>query len=135
MSIRFLSTALLGAALVLPTAACAQTQAAQAGPQAGPTAGARAGHHRGGGWRGALRGITLTDQQKQQLKDAAAQMRQSNQTADPQTRRANAQKFRSTVEGILTPAQRTQFEQNLQQMRQRHARRGAAPAPAATPQA
>jgi Spy/CpxP family protein refolding chaperone len=126
---RFFAAAILAAAVALPTAAFAQQQptgGAQVGAPS-PVPGVR--HHRGSGFRGAFRGITLTAEQQQQIRNAIAQTRQANQNADPQTRRANQEKLRSTIEGILTPSQRTQFEQNLQQMRQRHRE----PAPAATP--
>lgn len=131
---RFLSAALVAAALILPSAALAQQQPAPAQPgQAVPGAHHR---HRGAGWQRALRGLNLTSQQQDQIRNAVAQNRQANRNADRQTRRANAQKLRATIEGILTPAQRTQFEQNLAQMRQHRGQaRATQPVPgtAATP--
>ena len=128
---RFLGTAALAAALIIPTAACAQQATAQTAPTGAPAAGAR--HHRGHGWGGALKGITLSDAQKQQLKDLRAQNKPTpGQTVDPATRKANREAMLQKVEAILTPAQRTQFEQNLQQMRANRAGHDR-PAPMATP--
>lgn len=134
---RHLGTVALAAALIIPTAACAQQQTAQTAPAGTPAVAGTQGHHGHGhrGWGAALKGITLSDAQKQQLKDLRAQQKQqqtAGQTLDPATRKANRQAMMQKVEAILTPAQRAQFEQNLQQMRSRH-RENAAPATAPTP--
>lgn len=124
---RLVSAAVLAAAIVLPTAACAQQQPANTAPAAvGAPSGSH--HHRGAGWRRALHGLNLTQAQKQQIKTIAQQNRaamKSNPATDPAARRANMQQLRTQVENVLTPAQRAQFEQNLQQER---AQRQAAPA-------
>ena len=115
---RLMSAALLAAAIALPTAACAQQQPANTAPASG-WQGGHHGHHRGG-VRSALRGITLSDAQKQQIDTIVQQNRatmKSNPTTDPATRRANMQQLRTQIENVLTPAQRTQFEQNLQKQR------------------
>jgi Spy/CpxP family protein refolding chaperone len=131
---RFIMTAVLAAAVALPTAALAQQQPAPNAAPAGAAPAAGAHHRRGGTFRHAFAGITLTAQQQQQIRSAMEQTRQANQNADPQTRRANMQKLHTTIEGILTPPQRTQFEQNLAQMRQhRRAAHAHGPAPAASP--
>lgn len=125
---RYLGTAALAAALIIPAAAGAQ----QTAPAGAPPAGAHH-HHRGHGWGGALKGITLTDAQKQQLKELREQNKPvPGQTVDPATRKANRAAMMQKVEAILTPAQRTQFEQNLQQMRADRADHDR-PAPGATP--
>lgn len=129
---RYLGAVALAAALIIPTAAGAQQATAQTAPDGAPAAGTHH-HHRGHGWGGALKGITLTDAQKQQLKDLRAQNKPAaGQTLDPATRKANREAMLQKVEAILTPAQRTQFEQNLQQMRANRADHDR-PAPAATP--
>jgi Spy/CpxP family protein refolding chaperone len=131
---RIISAALIAAAIALPTAAFAQQQPM---PQTGAPAVPGVHHRHGPGWQRMLKNLNLTSQQQQQVKDAIAQTRQANQNADPQTRRANNQKLRQTIEGILTPAQRAQLQQERQQFRQQHMneqRNGNAPAPAATPQ-
>ena len=111
------SAALLAAAIVFPSVACAQQQPANTAPAAG----VQSEHHsRHGGWRSALRGINLTDAQKQQIKTISQQQRaamKANPTTDPAARRASMEQLRSQVENVLTPAQRAQFEQNLQQQR------------------
>ena len=64
---RLLSAVLLAAAIILPTAACAQQQPANTAPASGWQ---QSGQHHGhrAGWRSALRGINLSDAQKQQIK-------------------------------------------------------------------
>lgn len=130
---RLFTAATLAVAIVIPAAAYAQ-QPPAAAPNAAQTAPASGEHHRGGMMRGAFRGITLTDAQKQQIQQIMQQYhgQMSNQTTppDPATRRANMEKLRGQIENVLTPAQRTQFEQNIQNMRN-HERQ--APGPAATP--
>ena len=114
---RLVSAALLAAAIALPTAACAQQQPANTAPAAGWQ---QSGHHSHAGWRSALRGLNLSDAQKQQIKTIAQQNRaamKANPTTDPAARRANMQQLRTQIENVLTPAQRTQFEQNLQKQR------------------
>lgn len=129
--LRTLTVAALAAAVSLPIAASAQTQ--PGAPQAAPTApaapGAEGGHrnHHGSAYMHALRTLNLSDAQKQQIKDAAAQTRQANQNADPATRRANMQKLRSQIDGILTPDQRTQLQAELAKQRAAHPEASEAP--------
>jgi Spy/CpxP family protein refolding chaperone len=135
-SIRFLGAAALAAVLALPVAALAQ-QAPPAPPAGAALPGGAPGqpgrqHH--GGMRAALTKLGLSDAQRTQIDQAFAQSRAGNQNADPATRRANHEKLRAQIDGILTPAQRTQLMQQMQQMRQRHERNGwASPMPGATP--
>lgn len=150
----------LGLALSLAGAAGAQ----QTGQQDHQGHGGRPG--RGGQWEGRgprgggpegflLKGITLTDAQKSQLKtlreqdraqfesrrgqgDARMQqMREARQKGDTAAMRQLRDQFRSerqaemerhaqALRGILTPAQRTQFDANLAEAKQRQAQRDSA---------
>jgi len=117
-------------ALALPLAVAAQTT------PAAPTTNATAGEHRhhGGGLnRMALRGITLTDAQKQQmmqLRTAYKTAHPKGSTPDPAARKA----LRDQMLGVLTPDQRTQYDANLKTLRADHKRDGNGPfAPSASP--
>jgi Spy/CpxP family protein refolding chaperone len=124
--IRFISAAALAASLALPLAASAQ----QAPPA--PPAGAPAQtHHRGAHYMRALRNLNLSDAQRQKIRSAIAQMRQTNQNADPQTRRANVHQLRSQIDAMLTPDQRTQLHAQLRTQR----KNGEAPQGGAPPHA
>lgn len=122
-STRFIAAATLAAGLAIPAAAFAQTPGAPVAPPAGAAA---HHHHHRGAFRTALGKLNLSPAQHSQLAAVfaqAKQQRQANRTADPAARRANALRFRSQIDGILTPAQRTQFHAALQQARaQRHHR-------------
>jgi Spy/CpxP family protein refolding chaperone len=132
----------LVAALAAPLAASAQTQPA---PPAAPAAGASAApgaqpehHHRHrSGFARALRGLNLTDAQKQQIaaimKTARENAAKDPKMADPQTRRANTLAVRQQIDGVLTPDQRAQLKVNLQRERS-NAKPANGPAPAASPQ-
>jgi len=115
---RFLSSVALAATLAVPVAACAQ----QAPPPAAQDQAPAANHHRRNPMFVALRKLNLSDQQKQQIRDAMKQSRAANRDADDATRKANRQKLRAQIDGILTPDQRAQLRTELQQM---HARRAA----------
>jgi Spy/CpxP family protein refolding chaperone len=134
-STRLLAAATLAVGLAVPAAAFAQTAAAPTPPAAGAPA---HHHHHGGAVRAALSKLNLSAGQKSQLAAAfaqAKQQRQANRTADPATRKANAQQFRSKIDAILTPAQRTQFHAALQQARahRQHRRALSSPAPGTAP--
>ncbi|HEX3467865.1 MAG TPA: hypothetical protein VHT05_07300 [Candidatus Elarobacter sp.] len=134
-STRLVAAATLVVGLAVPAAAFAQTPAAPA-PPAG--AKAHAHHHRGGPMRAALGKLNLSAAQKSQLDSLFAQARQqrlANRNADPATRRAAAKQFRSKVDGILSPAQRSQFHVALRQARAQHRHMHAMhqPAPGTTP--
>jgi Spy/CpxP family protein refolding chaperone len=132
-SSRFLAAAALAVAFVLPAAAFAQTAPA---PLASPMPGMHRqhghGHGHGGAYMRALHKLNLSAAQKQQIKTAMQQSRQANQNADPATRKANQQKLRAQIGGILTPDQRAQLQTALAQQRRQHEARGAAGAPGAT---
>jgi Spy/CpxP family protein refolding chaperone len=118
---RFVTGAALVAALVAPLAASAQNAPS---PSAAPPAD---WHHRGHRWHHphrnpylrALRSVSLSDAQKQQVRKAFEQMG----AADRAAMRANAEKMRGQVEAILTPGQRTELRTKLEQERARHPRR------------
>ena len=136
-STRLLAAATLAAGLAIPAAAFAQTPVAPVPPPAGAPAAHH--HHRGGAMRAALGKLNLSAAQHAQIAAVfaqAKQQRQANRTADPATRKASAQQFRSRIDGILTPAQRTQFHTAMQQARaHRHNQRRAltSPAPGTVP--
>lgn len=136
-STRLFAAVTLAAGLVIPAAAFAQTPTAPVHPPAGAPA-AHHQHHRNG-LRAALGKLNLSAAQKTQLATVfaqAKQQRQANRAADPATRKANGQRFRAQIDGILTPAQRTQFHAALQQARahrHNHRRALASPAPGAVP--
>jgi len=117
-------------ALALPLAVAAQTT--PAAPTTTTTAGEHR-HHGGGLNRMALRGITLTDAQKQQmmqLRTAYKTAHPKGSTPDPAARKA----LRDQMLGILTPDQRTQYDANVKQMRENHKNAGNGPfAPNASP--
>jgi Spy/CpxP family protein refolding chaperone len=112
-STRLLSAVTLVAALVIPSAAFAQT-APGPYPSAAPANGARQHHHRRhDGMRAALRGLNLSSAQQTQIRQAFQESRTANRSADPATRKANRAKLRARIEAILTPAQRTQLQATL----------------------
>jgi Spy/CpxP family protein refolding chaperone len=110
-STRLLSAVTLVAALVIPSAAFAQTAPAPY-PSAAPANGMRQ-HHRHNGMRAALRGLNLSSAQQSQIQQAFQESRGANRNADPATRKANRAKLRARIEAILTPAQRTQLQATL----------------------
>jgi Spy/CpxP family protein refolding chaperone len=141
-STRFFGLAALAAVLALPLGASAQTPlpgAVQPGVPGAPGAG---GTHRHGGRHGGmmrmLRTLNLTAAQNQQIQTIMQQSRNQNQNVtDPATRRANRQRTHQQIEAVLTPAQRTQLQQEMKQQRQRHRDQGAGmpgmPGPVPTP--
>lgn len=117
-------------ALALPLAVAAQTT--PAAPGTTTTAGEHR-HHGGGLNRMALRGITLTDAQKQQMmqfRSAYKTAHPKGSTPDPAARKA----LRDQMLGVLTSDQRTQYDANIKQMRANRKNAGNGPfAPNASP--
>jgi Spy/CpxP family protein refolding chaperone len=72
----------------------------------------------------ALRSLNLSDSQKTQIRSIVQNYRQKDQGVDLATRRANSQQMRADIMNVLTPAQRTQFDQTVQQMRQQYQNQG-----------
>jgi Spy/CpxP family protein refolding chaperone len=68
---------------------------------------------------GVLRGINLSDQQRIQIRQIVEQYRQGHpeSAADPQAHK----QMRNQIMNVLTPQQRSQVEQQLQQQRRNRA--------------
>ncbi len=136
---KHVSAAVAAAVLALPFAgiatssiASAQTQAA---PPAAPPAGAPAPHGGHAHMRQMLQQLNLSDSQKQQIQSIMTSTRQKNQNADKDTRHANMRAAMDQINGVLTPAQRTQLQSEMQAARaQRAAGQQGAPQPAPSPQ-
>jgi Spy/CpxP family protein refolding chaperone len=131
---RFISGVALVSALAVPALALAQ----QAPPPGAPAPAASAaphhhGHRHHSAYMRALRSLNLSDAQKQQIKAAFQQSRQANQNADPATHKANSEKLHAQIDGILTPAQRTQLQTTLKQERNQQKRPGMGVSPAPSP--
>jgi Spy/CpxP family protein refolding chaperone len=99
--------ATLALALTLPLAASAQTAPPADAPPAPAAAAPHAHHPR---YMAAIRSLALTSDQKQQIRGFANERKQANVNADEPTKRANAKKFRSEVDGVLTDDQRAQLQ-------------------------
>ena len=125
----------LVAAFALPLAASAQTVPAPGAAVAAPAAPAAAPHHRHhrNPYMRAMRGLNLSDAQKQQISGILKSAHGQNKGADPQTRRANMQALHQQIEGVLTDAQRSQLHANLAAGRQ-HMAKPNAPGQQAPPQ-
>ena len=81
----------------------------------------------------ALKGVNLSDQQKQQIKQIMSQYRQAHpegSAPDPQA----MQQVHQQIMNVLTPDQQAQVKQNLQQMHQNQMQ-GQAGAPGQEPAA
>jgi Spy/CpxP family protein refolding chaperone len=119
---------------VLPLAASAQTVPA---PGVGaPPAAQQQSHHRHhhrSPYLRAMRGLNLSDAQKQQIAGILKNSRTASKATDPQTRRANMQAVRRQIEGVLTPDQRTQLQTKLAQAH-KHFAQPNGQAPQARPQ-
>ncbi len=108
VNLKVLPLAVFAAALFASSAAIAQTASpAPAAAQASmaPEAGAPHHHHRNK-MMSALRQLNLSEDQKAKLKEIMTSYRASRSSATPESH----EQMRSQVEGVLTPAQRTQFE-------------------------
>ncbi|HEY8313498.1 MAG TPA: hypothetical protein VIG51_04925 [Candidatus Baltobacteraceae bacterium] len=126
LSRAILLPAAFGLALAVPAAAFAQVAPAPPAAQTAPAGSRHHGGHHHRGWMRAMRGITLSTQQKTQLKAIRTSYRQAHpkgSARDPQA----MQQMRTQMLNVLTPAQRTQYQQNLQQQRQE--RPATAPSP------
>ncbi len=108
--------ALVALLAALPLAALAQAAPPAPAPAPAPTAGAPVQHHR---WRymQAVRALTLSPDQKQQIMGFVRDTKAANQGADRPTRHANVKKLRGEIDGVLTPDQRSQVQTQLEQPR------------------
>jgi Spy/CpxP family protein refolding chaperone len=120
MSVPFVrALALCALAAGLPLAASAQVVPPQGnGPAAPPAQGAP--HRHPNPYMRALRSLDLTDAQRSRIRSIVQTYRQKDQgtAVDQTTRRANMQQMRADILNVLTPVQRTQLQQQIQQMRQ-----------------
>jgi Spy/CpxP family protein refolding chaperone len=92
---------------------------------------ASTGHH--GGLRSMLRNLELTPQQEDQIKSLVQAYRQAHPRGsqpDPAARK----QLRDQILSLLTPEQRAQLEQEMQQRRDNHGDQGQAPNPSPTPE-
>lgn len=138
---RHLGALALVAALVAPLAASAQSNPVPAPAVAAPGAPGAPSHHRHHrrhGFMQAMRGLDLSDAQKQQLAGIFKSARDKRQQVaagtkpDPATRRANMQAMRAQIDAILTDTQRAKLADNLK--RDRHMKHGEGRTPQSTPQ-
>ncbi len=108
------------AAFALPLAASAQTVPAPGAAAPAPAAGAPHHHrrHHRNPYMHAMRGLNLSDAQKQQISGILKSARGQNKNADPQARRANVRALHQQIEGILTADQRSQLHAKLAAGRQ-----------------
>src|SRR5215469_2445885 len=115
--------ALVAFAAGLPLAASAQgvPPPPQNGPAGQPPQGA---HRHGNPYMRALRSLNLSDSQKTQIRSIVQNYRQKDQGVDLATRRSNGEQMRTEIMNVLTPAQRTQLQQTMQQMRQQYQNQG-----------
>jgi Spy/CpxP family protein refolding chaperone len=116
--------ALLILTLAMPIAASAQTAPA---PAATATPGAVRQHHRSP-YMTALRTLTLTPDQQQQIAGFMRDAKAANQGADKATKRANAKKLRAEIKGVLTPDQQAQLHAAMVAQRAQQAPAGSGPA-------
>jgi Spy/CpxP family protein refolding chaperone len=117
---RLLLPCALTAGLLGPIACAAQQSSGTVtGPAAGQQAapGEQGQHH--GGMMAMMRNLNLTDAQMQQIRTIRQQYRQAHPEGSPRDPQAEAA-MRASIMNVLTPAQRTQFEQNMQAWRAQH---------------
>jgi Spy/CpxP family protein refolding chaperone len=102
----------LAATIGAPLGAQAQTDVP---PQ--PAASGMGGHHHGRHMRDpfirAVHKLTLTDQQKAQIKSDIAATRQASENATPDQRKANWKQLHKQIEDLLTPTQLRQLQTEL----------------------
>lgn len=124
----------LAAVCALPLAASAQTapNSGLAGPPAAQPGMHHRRHHRNP-YLHAMRGLHLSDAQRQQIAGILKSSRAAGKGADRQTRRANMEAMRKQIDGVLTPDQRTQLHAKVAQARRRFAQPNGQP-PQARPQ-
>jgi Spy/CpxP family protein refolding chaperone len=133
-----LRSTIAAAAIGLATAAVPVVMHAQSAAPAGDSAAAQAApahRHR----HPLFRGITLTSDQRSQLKAIRAkyhpQIKEARQSNDRATMHQLRGQMVSEARGVLTPDQQKQFDSNLQALKARRKAKtqggGATPAPAA----
>lgn len=107
----------LAATIGLPLAAQAQYDV----PPPQPAASGMGEHHHGRRMRDpfirALHKLTLTDQQKQQIKSDITATMQASKDATPDQRKTNREQLHRQIEALLTPEQRAQLKAESAQER------------------
>lgn len=120
----------LACAIGLPVAGMAQQAPMTAPASTAPFAGHR--HH---GMKRIFRGVSLSDQQRAQIKSAMTQFHQAHPKGSAPDRAAR-KALHQQIMSILTPAQQAQVKANMARMRARHHRNANAvfaPSPTASP--
>jgi Spy/CpxP family protein refolding chaperone len=134
---RLLLTLSLCLGLAIPVAALAG-QSDQTTPTSGTITGSSAiapatQKHAPGLARKAMKGIALSDAQKQQIQSLVQQYSQDHPAGSPRDKDA-AKALRASLLNVLTPDQQTQYLSNLATMRKHHKDETTTPAPEQTPQ-
>ena len=109
---RLVSAITLAVIVAAPLGASAQTAPAARPALCAPQHHHHRHHHRNAFMR-SLHTLTLSDQQKQQIRDLAKSARAANHSADRATHKANEQKLHDGVLGLLTPDQKTQLQAEI----------------------
>jgi Spy/CpxP family protein refolding chaperone len=130
----FRSTIALAALTVAFAAAPAVVSAQTAAPADSAAAVTPTHHH---AHHRLLRGITLTDSQRTQLKAIRAkygpQLKQARQAHDSATMQQLRGQMIGEVRGVLTPDQQKQLDTNLAKLKARRESKSGTPAPAPAP--
>ena len=124
------------AALTVAFATAPAVVSAQAAAPADSAAAVTPKHHHHGHHR-LLRGITLTDSQRTQLKAIRAkygpQFKQAHQANDRATMQQLRGQMMGEVRGVLTPDQQKQLDANIAEMKARRQSKSETPATTTTP--
>lgn len=118
-TIRIAALLACAAAIGTPLALRAQSQSvAQTAPTPGAMSGAHHGHHNP--LLKALKGLNLSDQQRQQIQGYVSATKTADANATPDQQRADRKKLREEIFSVLTPAQQAQLKATLKAQRQEH---------------
>jgi Spy/CpxP family protein refolding chaperone len=120
-TIRIAALLVCAAAIGTPLALHAQSQSV-AQSASSPSATWSGAHHRHNPLLKALEGLNLTPQQRTQIQGYVAAAKQADAGADatPDQHRADRQKLRAEIMGVLTPAQQAQLTATLKAQRKEH---------------
>ena len=114
------SIAALLAALTMPVAVSAQVTQAPAQTQRQTNQAAHEYHR----WTKRLAGINLSAQQQQQVQHFLDQFAAAHPAGSPRDP-AGSKALHEQIFGVLTPAQQSQFQQQMQALKAQHQQRGA----------
>jgi hypothetical protein len=118
------SIAALLAALTVPVAVSAQETQAPAQAQAQGQRQTNQAAHEYHRWTKRLAGINLSAQQQQQVQHFLDQFAAAHPAGSPRDP-AGSKALHEQIFGVLTPAQQSQFQQQMQALKAQHAQRGA----------